>query len=1160
MPGSALASPLLEVLAVFPGGIMPRLVFAFAAVGAAVTLTACKHDITSPAPTIADVAPDLVCNAAAVSQPQGTTSVALMGTDFTPMPSHTLKDPRQLILPSITLGPVAALPGGTLPDAPITIADDPANPAQSRVHWTDQTAMSFDVVPSDMLAPGVFDITVTNPDHTHSTTLSQHLAIIPPPLVTSASPMAVCDDQSDQPVTITGANFLVYDGATPTVTLATPAGPKTYTATFAAADCQAIPGTFGEANAALCTTISITIPKGDIAVMANTPVSLVVTNPPPADCASSTGIQITIDAPPTVTSVAPSTVCEGGAQLTITGSNFLPGAMVQLQCPGGIDLTAANVTVSADGTQIGATFGPGAPAGQTCDVIVSNPDGCEDRPLPHKTVSVVTGPIAFDVDPDVVYNGIATTITIYATTITQPVQSVDISMGGTMTSLTFSNVAGHPNRIQAVVPAGQAPGVYDLTLEDGLHCPTTLPNALTVTNTTTVTLAKVVPPFGGTGEDTAVEIFRDTTAAAPNDHPFVATPHVFLNAHGGGGTAVALQSVSFLDADHVTGVVPAGTPLGVYDVVLVNPDGTVGLLDSGYTETQNPPPEIDSATPASIVDATGQKVTLAGSGFGATDAVTLSCVTANGTAETPPPVTSTAPVCTGTACTQAITIDGSGLSIGSVCIARVTNADGTYGEFSAIGVTNSSLNLNAPHAGNDMNVGRRALSAAAGNATPANRFVYAIGGDSGMASGALASVEYAPVDIYGAIGAWAMSPNPLPAARTLAGAVTVGRYIYLVGGDDGTGAVATAERAMILSPRETPVISDVDLQLATAGLDAGSYSYRVSAVFSSTDPDNPDGESLASDEQTVKVPAFTGKKVALTLLWKAPVDSLGNALPNVVGYRIYRTAKDAAPGTETLLGTSTTTSFLDDGTMAPGAATPLPLGSTGTWAPLANLGTAREGLAVAWSPDPAAPGTFYVYALLGRSSPTAGLTSYEYLAVTTNANGHQTAAAAWTPGATSSSQARWQLGAFTVDSSVSTAYTTPYVFLGGGLTAAGAAAKTVEAGLVTAGGQLTLTADTGFSTNDAGYGVCAANDQLFAFGGLNAAPSAGAQSATLAATPPALAPGAWNNEGITLVHGRYLMGSAVQSSFIFLLGGQTAGGSANNETSAASKTTELVIW
>ena len=38
-----------------------------------------------------------------------------------------------------------------------------------------------------------------------------------------------------------------------------------------------------------------------------------------------------------------------------------------------------------------------------------------------------------------------------------------------------------------------------------------------------------------------------------------------------------------------------------------------------------------------------------------------------------------------------------------------------------------------------------------------------------------------------------------------------------------------------------------------------------------------------------------------------------------------------------------------------------------------------------------------------------------------------------------------------------------------------------------------------------------------------------------------------------MTQARYLLGSSVQSSFIFLIGGQTA-------TDAASRSTELVIW
>ncbi len=1130
---------------------------------------ACSHEIASPQPALSAVAPDLVCNGPRVSGPAGVTTVALSGRDFTPMPSQTLTDRRELILPSITLSPVAALPGGDVPAAAFDIADDPANPAASRVHWASETAMSFDVVPADALPAGVFDVTVTNPDKTRASRLAETLAIIPPPIITAASPMAICDDQADQVVEVTGTNFLFYDGATPTVTIAATGGPKTYPATAAAEDCAAIPGRFTEQNVRLCTALAFTVPQGDIAVTANTMFDLIVTNPAPADCASSTAFQITINAPPRVDSVVPASVCQGGAQLTINGDNFMPGATVTMVCPS-VTVTATTVVVNPAGTQLTATFGSGGVAGEGCQIIVTNPDGCADRPLPHKTVSVVTGPIVFHVDPSVVYNGINTRITIYATTIAQPLPSdaVTIVMGATSTVLQINTVAGHPNRLQAIVPINQPPGVYDLILKDNFNCPSLLPAALTVTATATVTLKNVDPPFGHGQTDTAVTIFRDTAAAAPNNAPFVATPRVFLNPNNPLATdvAVPLAAIALLDADRVTGVVPAGTPAKLYDVVLINPNGTVGVLIGGYRSTATPPPVIDSATPASIVAATGQVVTLAGTDFGAGNTVTLTCLTPTNTTVTPPVVTAT-PSCTGSACTEQITINGSAIPVGSVCVVRLTNSDGVYGELSAIGVTNSSLNLSTPKAGPLMNVGRRALSAASGNATSANRFVYAIGGDNGTAAGALASVESAPVDRFGTVGAYAIQRSSLRAARTLAGAATLGRYIYLVGGNDGAAQTTTAERALILSPREVPEISDIDLRLENLGLDAGEYRYRISAVFSPGDPHNPGGETLAGDEFTIKVPSFAGKKVVLTLVWDAPVDSLGVVLPNLAGYRIYRTAKDGAAGTEVLLATVSATprTFADDGTATLGTATPLPLGSTGNWAALPSLGTAREGLGVTAAADPATPNTFHVYALLGRSTSTTALASYEYLTVTVAANGRQTVAVSWTTGALPSGQARWQLGVWTVDRKVSPDYAgaTTYVFLGGGITATGGGATRVDAGLVTTGGQLanssvptSTTLDdtpTNFSGTSAGYGVCAANDQLFTFGGGNAMPTGGATSASLIA-PPALAAGAWNSGGITMTFGRYLLGSTVQSAFIFLLGGQTT------EPSMASRTTETVIW
>ena len=1135
-----------------------------AALGALLTV-GCSHEIQSPTPKGSTAAPDLVCTDKPVSKPFS--SVVINGVGMTPMPSKTLEDKRELILPKISLE-VAQPLGATKASDTFVIADDPAHPELSRVHWSTELLMSFDIRPEDKIPTGVMTIHVTNPDGRSTTTIEKGLAVLPAPVISEVKPPAICDDQADQQIVITGTSFLVFDDKVPSVTVGDPPMQHTYVPTVDAANCTALAGNFTEKNVALCTSLTITIAKGDFVVTETTKVHVVVTNPAPADCASSEAIELTIEPPPVVNSVVPATVCEGGSQLTINGSGFQQGATVALDCAGAMVISTA-VNVAKDGKTIGATFGPGAVPGTMCDVVVTNPDGCQDRPLPHKQVNVTTGPILFFVDPPVVYNGINTRITLFATTIQAPLPADAVTItptGMTMpvTKLEITPVANHPNRLQAIVPIGQTPGTYDITLKDESGCLATLPKALIVTKDLTVTIASVNPPFGYTAEDTAVTIFRDKTAAAPADKPFVERPRVFLNPTSPMPmeVAVEVESVSVIDADTVTGVVPKGTVVHDYDVVLVNPDGSVGVLTKGYTETANAPPLVTGATPSSIPASSGQVVILAGQHFDAADKIDFICEDAAGMPVAAPNVTSMAPVCVGATCTQSITIDASTLAAGYVCVVRVTNADGTYGDFSAIGVTTPSLNLNSPKIGTTMNVGRRALSGASGNATPAARFVYALGGDDGTPAGALDTTEFASVDLFGKMGTWTQQKAPLGSKRTLAGSATVGRYIYLIGGDDGAGPTDTAERALILSPRETPVVQDVDLALDKIGLDAGEWHYRVSAVFAANDTDNPGGESLPSDAFSIKLPTIMGKKITVTLVWSAPVDALSAPLAGVAGYRIYRSAMpSAAPGTEVLIQTvndPAKLTFSDDGSLAPGVETPLPTGSTGEWLALPKLGAKRSGLAVAAGNDPVTPGKFYVYALLGRSAAATVNTSYDYLPVTIAPNGRQTVAAAWTAGAQQSATGRWQLGAWAATSAVSSKITAPdtFIFLGGGELANNTTTGKVEAGKITAGGDLGLLDDTpkDFSSTSAGYGVCAANGQLFVFGGAGGAVSSGAKSAAIVAPAPTLANNSWNSEGLSMTHGRYLMGSSVQSAFIFLLGGQT------DEPSNASKTTELVIW
>jgi hypothetical protein len=368
---------------------------------------------------------------------------------------------------------------------------------------------------------------------------------------------------------------------------------------------------------------------------------------------------------------------------------------------------------------------------------------------------------------------------------------------------------------------------------------------------------------------------------------------------------------------------------------------------------------------------------------------------------------------------------------------------------------------------------------------------------------------------------------------------------------------------MVLSPYEVPELRVSDVLLSTAGPAPGFASYLVSAVFAGTDPENPGGESLPSAPIGIRLPAFGTKKLQLELSWKPPLDALGVPLPNVAGYRVYRTAPVSAPlvssyGPAVLLGTTTATTFIDDGTGVPGTAQPVRFGTTGPWAPLPDMSVPRRGLAMTFGFDPTDANRFYVYSFFGRNDATANDT-YEFLPVNVGANGHHTAVATWTTGASKTAAPWWQVGAFRVDGAVfAPSASRTYVYVGGGLTAAGATDPTVEAGIVGAGGDLgALVAGSGaspvknFGVGAAGYGVCAANDRLFTFGGQGGAPATNVKSIQLSTPQPGMS-GSWSDEGLVLIDPLYLPGTAVESAFIFVLGGETGAG--------ATKNTQRIVW
>jgi hypothetical protein len=402
-------------------------------------------------------------------------------------------------------------------------------------------------------------------------------------------------------------------------------------------------------------------------------------------------------------------------------------------------------------------------------------------------------------------------------------------------------------------------------------------------------------------------------------------------------------------------------------------------------------------------------------------------------------------------------------------------------------------------------------------------------------------------DESGTGAAWTTQRYKLNKPRTLAGAASLGRYLYVVGGNDGGGPVATAERAMVLDPQQAPTVNDVDIVPGGGmGLGGGTWFYRVAAVMANDDADNPGGETLPSDVASLELPDLP-QKLQVTLTW--------SAVPGAVGYRVYRTpTPNLVAGQEQLVTTvmgANTLTYTDTGaTTTP--ETPLPQGSTGTWRVLPAMSTPRESAGVAFGVDPNDATKMYLYATLGRG-PNAALGSYEFLPVTVGNDGTQTVANAWVAGASGAGTARFQHSIFSATHDICSFVPAgaDYIYLGGGTANGSSAVLSLDVAKVTAGGQLGAFTATGTTVKSFGQGYTAAANYLYGFGDDMASMQIFAGQIDQANVPSVRN---YNNNGGSLLTGRYLPGTALQGALIYLAGGSSSGH--DNATTSV----EWMIW
>ncbi len=1088
-------------------------------------LQGCSAEVVGPTPALSGVDPSLACTEQLV------TKISLSGADLSPLAIDSATDDPHLALPSITLRRTQDVTGAAVSGAPVTLPNDPENPRAAHVRWTSAQSMEFDIYPELKLEPGVYEITVSNPNGRSVTKLAA-LAAVARPTITSVEPDPVCTAQSDRSLTVSGTGFVKLGSLLPTLDI----GGSIFQPS-SAADCVAISG--APVAVELCTSLTVDVPQNGLAPGTY---EVTLTNPQPAACASTDPVTLEVKPPPELTSVAPGSVCLGGGGLDLRGLHFENGMTVTV---GG--LGASNVHVASP-TQATATLGAGLALGGPYPVTVTNPSGCSSTLA--ATVTVSPGPLLVFVDPPVVWNGANTPVNVYATGVTGSVTKVQIVLtgsGNVPTDLSFTPTPGRADRPKAVVPVGTPPGAYDVMLTDALGCPAVLSGALRVTDTTTLSLTGVLPSFGWTGSSTSVAISASTT---PPSAGFGSLPTVYLTS-ATLSTPVILSSVARISATALTADVPAGLPSGAYDVVVVNQDGSVGVLPGGFTVTANPPPSVSAIAPPQVPNTSAaQAIVIRGANFRAAASarpqVVLRCRNPVGTLL----ADQTATVGSFTSTSINASINATTYPNGANCVVVVTNTDdGSRTEFSSLVVVTPQQNLTNFIAGPMMITGRKGLGTVSGEASQQSRFIYAIAGDDG--ANTLKTVETLPVDIFGLPGAaFFAQRRELNTPRTRAGAVRIGRFIYAIGGTSTVNAAAaalnTVERAAILDQTFHPGDLNVDLNLSpTDGLGAGVYYYRVAAVMPANDAFNPGGETLPSSPFGLSLPALTGRRLRVTLSW-TPV-------PGAVGYRIYRSNADGTPDSAGLIADtsaalpstvtcSSSTTCTDLGAAPDLATTVLPLGSTGTWTTLLQtMGVARQAPGVTFALDPVLPNRAYIYVFGGLNPAGTALPSYELLPIQINLDGSQTPEA-FTPGIAALTAARWRLGAYTA-----TPDDTPrmnggtYVWAGGGASAAGAMVANFDGGQVTTGGQLASLTNVGpMNPQAAGYGVFAAGDFLYALGGQDGMPDVNNMSVEHSGTPPGLI----NFQGFTpgLTMPRIDLGAAEQSGYFYVLGGLTTGG------------------
>jgi len=677
-----------------------------------------------------------------------------------------LEEEPSIQLPLVVLEQVSTLVAGETVEVPRTV-QVPAD----RVAWLDEGALQFEVDGALGLVPGVYDIVVQNAGG-GAGRFAAGLSVAGPPVISGVQPEdGICNVDPTATVLVTGSGFLMLNEGSPTITV----GGRDAVLTEAR-DCLPMAGE-NPGAAEICATLVVDVPA-DLLPIGGALVE--VTNPEPASCGSREPARIHVGVEPTIAELDPGALCVSGGPLGLEGSGFVEGMVAT------VGSTVVPVEFVDDSYVLLDV--PDGLSQDIYDVRLEPPHGC--AVTAENSLRIVSEPLVYAVEPPAVPGWKENEIIVMLSDVVGEITDAWIVplAGGTPVSVPWEWDPSDPSKLTMHLPADLSVETWAIRVVQDGDCYGDVAGTVTVAGSNAIRIDHVEPGYAWTFDFTAIDIHAVVPTPA-GKVPFAETPRVSLSGPLPGASVVPLYGVTWRDETRLTATVPPGLAPGRYGITVVNPDGSFGSVTPALRVTYDAAPTISSVAPASLPNSSPIDTAIYGRNF-RDPVVELECLQ-DGVVST-----AAAPVVSWSYGTVVATMPATSF-LRAVCVVKVTNSDGSAGSWSALSITNPAQNLFPWLPGENMVEARRAPAAASGRTSPVSRFVYAIGGDEGDPSTAKSSIEAAPIDQYGRMGEWSLLPGELPEPRTLADVAVIPPFVYVIGGNDGTGPVNTVWRSQI---------------------------------------------------------------------------------------------------------------------------------------------------------------------------------------------------------------------------------------------------------------------------------------------------------------------------------------------------------------------------